>query len=129
MSFTRRDIYAMRLMLLFHTLELYDSIARQMQFSRSTILPHANLPSHKGVTLMQRLIWSGLSVLALSSIANLSASPTLALSDRFDQEHQQTLNSNISERFRREHEQTLNSKLNDFSSGKLSQRFDQEHQQ
>ena len=56
---------------------------------------------------MKRLILATLSVLALSTVAT----PTLALSDRFESARQQTMNK-LNDRFDKEHQETLN-KLND----------------
>lgn len=51
---------------------------------------------------MKRFILASLSVLALSAIA----APSISANDRFNQEHQDTLNA-MSDRFNHEHQDTL----------------------
>jgi hypothetical protein len=63
---------------------------------------------------MKRFILASLSILALSAVA----APAISANDRFNQEHQDTLNAR-SDRFNQEHQDTLNAR---------SDRFNQEHQ-
>lgn len=65
---------------------------------------------------MKRIIIAILSITALSTVIS---SPVLALSDRFEEERQETLNK-LSERFEKERQETLN---------KLSERFEKERQE
>ena len=63
---------------------------------------------------MNRFILASLSVLALSAVA----APSLTVSDRFEQERQDTLNA-MGDRWMQEHQDTLNA---------TNSRFDQERQ-
>ncbi|MBD1868837.1 hypothetical protein H6F95_16295 [Cyanobacteria bacterium FACHB-471] len=64
---------------------------------------------------MKRIIIATLSITALSTVIDL---PALALSDRFEDERQETLDK-LNDRFERERQETLN---------KLNDRFDEERQ-
>lgn len=68
---------------------------------------------------MKRLIFAGFSVFALSAVG-LSAAPAHALTLRFETAHRNTLNT-LTDRFQKEHQQTIDSRLTD--------RFQKEHQQ
>jgi len=66
--------------------------------------------------MMKRLLFASLFVVALSAV---STSPVSALTNRFDQERQNTLNR-LSDRFDKERVETQN---------KLTERFDDARQQ